>query len=1187
MTEQPEITTPPPPENLRRRRGCFGRLLRFAVRCFIYPALILALGVAILLFRPISSPAVDRAIRKAALEETGIDLVFDSAVFHLATGEFRAGNVELRDPADGGKLLGIRSVEIFVDLPSVLAAARNREGRIDIRRLVVSDPDEIRIERGEEGTGTAAPLDRLRELALGARDARTSGSMRGVAPAPSGSASASRISVGIRRVEVLGLGARLVSAGGDEPTTTGLAVRGAELHVDFEGSALPSNVVCTGRVSGPEFETNLSFRIVPDERREEAAVDFAVQGFEIPATLPGGVRSRAGFDPLRVRGMVRRSEEGTWRIHADAHLDRMTLAEHGEGTEEEVFAPAPLYVSLEYDGERGRIRLRDLEVQGETHKLAARGWIDLAEPWEYGLELEEFSLRAGDAGRLERIFLREKFIAESPDGAVELKGSFNGRVGQAQLRHMDAEYLIHDLNLELPGMGDPIEGLTLRGRATAEGVTLSEGSCTFQGIPIAASGELKGSPAEGLFREARVAWRTVGEASGISDLLARNEQVPVTDITFRGSVLGEGSLTAIAEEPLPFSRIVDHAILEGRLEFNNAEVKHNEIAAAASGLRGSVRFRNDELVAEEISGRIEDVSFSINGAIHGEGRFWRYPRLSVSVAAAFDLSRIEDYADWFTDRDPDLPDLEGQGSLSASVQGQLEDWRAMSCSGRVRVLDFAWKAPPPWLGGTFHAPRVILDVTDREISIVSAEGVWEGVRLDARGRVSPTGGEVTLEVDGHAKDYQKCVPGALNMFDLDGTASAVCRVPITATAEMPPGVRTFSDLFLGPDDDEQGTPPPLAALWTAEPTGTLQINNVEVTHLSMPTRVTGGYGTFTFDRHHVWNTEPAIAVCGDGSRNNRVMLDVNYGDPRGQGVILTAHVTGDHVLVDSWLEGWRKVPEELRPPRNPESEARERNEPVRPEFSARVTAETREGTFRGITGRNLTGRVTFTDFSRGQSELTWENARAEYGDGNVIASGRWHHEEVDGVTVSDHQVFDVTTNRFDVAALIGAAGGIVSPSEGISSGLATGNVRIERPQLRGVPFTGRGHLLISDSRFVANAFFGELGRVMRLEPIFNNIAFTQIQGEFEVAEGQIRIARAKPVHFENPSLIYPLNLDISGAIGPEKALDLDIRLQFLPQITKVPIVGEVWKIVGREILGRVMSFRMRGTFEKPRATLMP
>jgi len=288
---------------------------------------------------------------------------------------------------------------------------------------------------------------------------------------------------------------------------------------------------------------------------------------------------------------------------------------------------------------------------------------------------------------------------------------------------------------------------------------------------------------------------------------------------------------------------------------------------------------------------------------------------------------------------------------------------------------------------------------------------------------------------------------------------------------------------------------------------------------------------------------------------------------------MTANVTGGYVDLGDWLAKWGKVPDSKKKliPGEPERALK---------FGLVVNANTREVGYRGVQGENLTGLLTYNRYTRRQSELIWENARATAKKGWVTSEGRWDH-----APEKDFQRFTFNADHMDVSDLVTGIFPDVK-ERGIASGLATGKVALTRPGLHETPFNGEGTITIDDSRFLSNAVLGRLGKVLGIEEIFNDVTFSKVNGDFDVVNNAAVFRGKKAIRLANSSFIYPLDIKMQGQIGPKDSIDLDLQLQFLSKVRNIPIVGAVWGVVNK-LVGRALHAHVTGSSKNPDVSLVP
>ena len=114
---------------------------------------------------------------------------------------------------------------------------------------------------------------------------------------------------------------------------------------------------------------------------------------------------------------------------------------------------------------------------------------------------------------------------------------------------------------------------------------------------------------------------------------------------------------------------------------------------------------------------------------------------------------------------------------------------------------------------------------------------------------------------------------------------------------------------------------------------------------------------------------------------------------------------------------------------------------------------------------------------------------------------------------------------------------------------------------------------------MSNPLFIQLGRILTLESLFNEISFSRIRGDFLVRDGAVHL---KDMVFEPPLLIHPFSMTAQGQIGPGRSLDLELSLQVLSAVNRIPLVGEIWK----RITGRILRYRVTNTLDDPKVSVL-
>lgn len=1164
----------------RKKRGPFRAFLRWALRLAVVSVLLLAFGVATLCYTPFSSDWADERLKREWLAATGLCLDFSRAEWTLARGAVRIDAPEVSDPQTSESLLSLASIEAAVDVRSALRAALSGEGDIRVTDLALAGPLEIFFEETKGRLSLDSKLDRLRQT-LQSRfdDAPTSGAEPVVVH------SGSALRVRFEQASLTGLNATLIHS--DEEGRRGVVMaQNVDLLAEFDGGAEPKSVLCVGSLQGREGSAGFRLRLEPSLDRQEAKIDLTIDPFDsskhLLAELPQAFRcSRA-----EAIGMLRRGEDGAWTLHSDANIPEVTLVGAGVGGADQTFRDGSLFSALEWSESEGAIKLTAGEFSSRDCSAKAQGRIEFAKPHQYQLSVESFVLRGESLALVERSFFKENYISKPAEAVVELRGEIRGRWGESFPDSETLEYSLRDIAVALPDLPEPITNLRLSGKLTEKKLAVDEGYAVIQGIPFSVTGSFEGErPLAGKISRAQLKWQTAGEAAGISDLLANGGKGPAAQYRFKGGVAGAGTLRFKKLDFNDWEELIRAAEIEGKLSFEDAELGHDRFKRPIERLRGAVEYSGDRAILRNVSGEIDGAEFMIDGRVDGDGDFWVKPVADFALRLTGDLARIPEYCALFGQKPPeDFPPLEGKAALACNLRGPLEEWRALELRGRLRVDNFALPfdaLESTEVGGTLRAPRLDLDLAPDRIRIDGLTAAWEGVNLRLDGSIGPNDGAFTAKADGPMIEFQKCVVDALDRFEMnEKTATATAEVKLLRKDREKKPMRRLAELIPRSEAGPESAPangdakkPRFWERWEMDAHGEAWGAGCKFTHDSMPAPLEEIYGKVRFDMKHIWTPEPVPMRAGKNGEGLRATVDVAYPHD-GKPWVIDGRVVGEFVDLDEFIRAWRKAdPAKLKPPKPI-------TDPDRQRVVIKVNVETDRFRYKGLEGKNLDGSVTYTFFNRHRGEIWWKDVKAEAKEGRVNVSGNYLI-----LKAADTQAYDIQATDMDVADLLRAFFKL-DKQGGIASGLATGRLVLRQDEARGKGFDGEGEIKVRDSRFVSNAILGAVGRVLRIEALFGDISFPQIEGKFLIVDDGAVFEGENYFSLENPSLLHPLNIKVQGKLGPARALDLDLRLQFLSRVGGIPVVGAVWDIVNK-FTGQILRYRVVGTLDNPEVTLLP
>lgn len=1133
----------------KKKRSAKSIAFRTAVRLLVAGFLLLLLGVPFL-YAPLSSTWLDQLLKEKWYESTGLRLNFDRAQWTFGRGHASISFPTIYDPTTLEPLIDLTSFEVEVDVWSLLRAAVTTRKEFRIKRLSALGPLEIRFEERNGRLRPAPQFERAYRIARIHLEAQKSD-----------------LRAQVDRIQIERVNFRVdhMSSEGRKPA---LAIWDTSFLADFHGPSIPPDLHILGRLRGRGGAADFRVQFNPRLDNDEIAVEIHFNPIDssehMMADLPLDFRT----SKLTARGNLRKLPNGNWALYTETILASLTLVGAGvHGLDQEI-EDAKLYTDIEWDVGRDGLNFTQVQFESKDCNFEASGALALSRPYFYGLNLHPFELRGQGLALLERNLFGEHHISKPDEGAFVISGEVAGRLEDWTLDDLRGDVLLTDVTFELPTFPEPVHIVKVDAALTTRTVTLNEGLGVIAGIPFQLTGRLTGEPLKGEIAFAEIGWQVAGEVEGLSDALARSEDGADLGLRFKGDVSGSGVLTCEYPELTDWAVMLDRAEVQGRLEFNDAEVKLRRFEKPIRNLRGSVILNRREATLRKLSGTIEDVEFDLDGKVFGDENFWTDSQTTGSAQARLNLDKIPDYLEWLRIDEPEnMPKAEGRAIVSADFYGPLDDWRSMWISGNVSLESVVSTLEAP--GGPAHlrAPSIEAEFDPSELRFVIAGAIFNGIEIDIDGVIHPNDGAVTVNTDGPLPAYRVIAPVPLkSLEDLGGNLIVQQQIRLQRVARESRPADNLIELIFPSGRQDQKEPLNLAAEWDYDFEGDLSMNNVTLLHKSAPEsgRLTEIYGGLHFTATEFRSLTPVQLKVGANGEDLSVTALMTFQE-NPPNMNFDFKLTGRFLDLDDWLKAWRKP------------DKRQATLLANDQFRSRLHIEVAvdEMHYRGVRGRNLTGDVTFETRGPGNWVLAWTDAQVFSDSGRLKVSGEWKKEE--GRAIEEYRG---ETERFDVSDLLFAA--YQRRNEGgISSGVVTGDFAIRRTGLqtaKGRPFEGGGHLLIEDSQFTSNAIFSNLGGLLNLEELFDDISFSRVEGDFTVGQGAVH---CDELSFDHPSPVYPLNLVASGSFGPGREIDMALRLQLFPIVESIPVVGGIWDVFN-SLTGRLLNFQVGNTLDDPK-----
>lgn len=1153
--------TEPNPESMvrARRRSWPHRIFRNGLRLVVILSLLVALLLTLVSFTPLSGPWLERILKTRWEEATGLGIEFASADVILATGMVRLTTPSLFDPETRESLINLSACDVRIDVSSVLMALVDAENAIEISRIHAHGPLDLHFVEKQGRLGLSSRLQRMATLVSEKLKEEREGENR-------------RVDIGSIMLTATDFHLDRI---GENTITRLAAVKDSSLLTEFErGRSLPTHVNMVGKLVGEGGSTGISIHLSPNDEEEELGLKVRVNPVDSRTDLLGRLPMDFQTGELTAGGLLRRQGPGDWLLRAETSTPRVTLIGGGVHGVDHRFENALINTWIRWRNDTKKLELLELKFDSRDCTLDARGELQLAEPYDYVLDLKELELRGQAVALTERTFFGENRITTPDRGRLRAMGRVTGTATRIKPEAVDGEFSLEDLTLDLPNVPEPVQSVALKATISREALRIFEGQALVQGLPLFVKGEMLGRPMEGEIDSAIFEWNVAGELEGLNGLIGENVHDVDWRLGIRGDVSGGGTIEVTDLQLEHWGRILEKAKIQGRLVFNEAEVQIDPLNPLITNVSGMLEFDRNRAQLTGLSGQVEDLAFELTGGIEGREVFWREAQLDAQLDARFGLDDIPRIFAWVDRKPPDLPDTEGRVHITGRLQTPLNELERATLNGKARGTDVLIRPGSRHLGETIYLAAVEAEMDAHRITLNPARGTWGNVDVELEGSFSPQGGKATARLDGELAAFPDLIPLVGRRFDhLGGEISVFGEVSV-ARAEGADELLNLVEVWreAGPKEQALTTGSVEAGswrdAWTLGVDGNVRIDGAQLLYEVMPesSLLTEVYGVLRFNENRCWSEEPVFLVPGLNAETSQTSVLISYPRDEGKKLALDFGLRASRVDLDDWITDWRDAPPrvKLEDPDNPRKHL---------DFSLHVDVEADQVGYKGLEGKDLTGTLRFHSPARHQSQLVWEDARAKFKQGNVRVNGRVERSGDDKVI--SHKI---EAENIEVADVTQA---FLNKQGMISSGTVSGNLHLEKAGRDAPGYDGAGQFRVKGSRFISNAIFRSIGRVLKLDSLFNDISFTRIEGEFEVEDNVVFISKSDPVVFVNPSALHPLSLKASGIVGGETETDLQLALQFFPIVGNIPFVGDIWNA----LTGRIIRLNVRGELDNPKVSM--
>ncbi|KPL10836.1 hypothetical protein AMJ85_05190 [candidate division BRC1 bacterium SM23_51] len=885
------------------------------------------------------------------------------------------------------------------------------------------------------------------------------------------------------------------------------------------------------------------FRAQMVRRRDLWALRLRSEVIRFGQTGSGPVPLRGTAEEVHVHGRAERDPAGDWdfrllaaspRVEVSGVVEeRTSMTMHGHFDEHtsqgaislEASSPASRFhalLDLALDGSR------DSQTTVSVERLAD-GWFQLwnehRPPESPMIQGHQGNLLVTAAARLSR----QPPWMDLPRARVLLRDV-----------QLDSEYLpltIHDVDLEGTVSPDRIELQRCRGRWARGWVSLHgthegqwwpqrEGTTRFEwAFALRAEDLTTTLPA-------------AAESTLTTAALAALEYAPLLE----GDLAGTGTLILDWEQPQQPGRPTTKT-LQGLVTLRHGRIVHPALPKPVTDIDGTFEISPQRLQIRPVQGRLLGTTATISGAVEGEPFFWVKPTARCSIQTKTAIADAIRFAP--EEFQPRIEATKPHGNLALSVAlagplrrpFQAED---IAATGTILFRDLGFESPFWALDGTFRDIQGQANLTQGIFRLTTATGWIEDVPFSLQAEAAPQDDRFSAKLESSATlaALQQVVPRALSRYEVSGGLSGSYELEAWGP-----------DLFRQASHIRELTSETLANLpFQWELRGEVMAHDAQLTFETYPTSLTAINGRTTL-RNLEWTFEDLTSSWGK-TDNCRISGSGRFRP--GSWPVMHLELEAPVLYLDEWIRPWRRSGPRRFPPHVPN-----------PVFEMTGVIRGRRAFYRGHPGENFSGEFDLVSPYRSTRTFRFFNTHADLYGGRLSGQGRIEFFRGNSTNTLELVAQDISLPPFLQCE---------SGREQTFIGRLSGDGSFHWHNGDADSLTGRGRILISESKFWGNVFFRRLGQLLKI-PILDDVSFASIEVPWHLRQRRVTCER---LDMEGPLIA----MRGQGTVGFDHSVDFVLELGFrrLPEYAR--LLDLIVQYFGK-LPASVFSLDLRGTWDDP------
>ncbi len=626
-------------------------------------------------------------------------------------------------------------------------------------------------------------------------------------------------------------------------------------------------------------------------------------------------------------------------------------------------------------------------------------------------------------------------------------------------------------------------------------------------------------------------WQASFRVEDILAAVSAQQFDPLKQTEATGEINGYGTLRKLfPSSPIPPSASIKAS---GVVELADVAVSHPLLPAPIQKIHGRMNVENNRIQFSNLEGSMGECTLLSSGSVVGKDLFWLDPQLDAHVVMTTTASTLLTMMKQFVPGQQVQATVSGKAIVDARIKAPLYTLNRFSIHAKAEFKECYVELDKPIVRAWLKTLEGAVEVRDGTAMLTYISGQVGDVPFNLSGWVKPEAARLVLSSETELDNVKSLLPAVFDKFRVGGSAVLSAEIDVSAKPNQPINYRLSGEILT---------------------------HDVTFAYIDMPVDVTHINGAFSFHENEL---RILNVRCWSGrSKDCAVNGFIRFAQKQ---TVIDFNLRSPLIYLDEWMRDWPKRKDIIS------SEALQMVSETSPTLEIFGSIDAEKAYYGPVQGDKFHGSFHYQSFPFAPNTFYYDNIQVSAYQGNLTGSGSILFPKGDNIYEAKVEAGQINVNKLLEAlrekkqTIVGRLSGTVSV---VGEGKDVNKI------------LGSGKFTVQDSRFIDAVIFKALGGILR-SPMFNDISFTQVMGDFTLKNGAI--------HFSKFDLRNPmLQMQATGKIGFNKQVDLDLHLAFLSAYLglNIPIVKNIMAVM--EKLGsKIFKFRIVGTLDEPRVIAVP